>query len=132
VFEVGNALGEFERQNAQEFIATEFRRSLAILSVEQFARVIVAYEPFWAIGSGDAAAPEKTGEAHRLIRHQATESFRQEAAKEMRLLYGGSFKTENAAGLRAEPEIDGFLVGGASLNPKAFAAIVNLWSPPVS
>lgn len=125
-------VGEFERQNAQDFIAAQFRRSLATLSVEQFARVIVAYEPFWAIGSGDAAAPEKVGEAHRLIRNQATELFGQEAAKGMQLLYGGSVKTENASGLRAEPEIDGFLVGGASLDPKAFAAIANLWALPVS
>lgn len=122
-------IGEFERQNAREFIAKEFLGSLGTLSAEQFGRVVVAYEPFWAIGSGDVAAPATAGEAHRFIRGQSGELFGAEAADSLRLLYGGSVKPDNAAGLVAESEIDGFLVGGASLDPSAFAAIVSLWTP---
>jgi triosephosphate isomerase len=122
-------IGEFEKQNAREFIAKEFRGSVGTLSAEQFGRVVIAYEPFWAIGSGDAAAPEMAGDAHRFIREQAGELFGAETAGNLRLLYGGSVNPENAAGLVAESEIDGFLVGGASLDPAAFAAIVSLWTP---
>ncbi len=122
-------IGEFEKQNAREFIAKEFHGSVGTLSAEQFARVVVAYEPFWAIGSGDVAAPATAGEVHRFIREQAGELFGEEAAGNVRILYGGSVKPENAAGLVAESEIDGFLVGGASLDPATFAAIVSLWTP---
>jgi triosephosphate isomerase (TIM) len=122
-------IGEFEKQNARDFIAKQFLGCLGTLSAEQFGRVVVAYEPFWAIGSGDVAAPATAGEAHGFIRGQAGEIFGKETARKLRLLYGGSVKPDNAAGLAAVPEIDGFLVGGASLDPAAFAAIVSFWTP---
>jgi len=86
--------------------------------------IIVAYEPVWAIGTGKTATPELAAEAHRVIRAQAAEAFGDDVAAKMRILYGGSVKPENAKALMSEPEIDGALVGGASLDPKSFAAIV--------
>jgi len=123
-------IGDFEKKNASDVIVEHFRCSLGGLSVDQFARIVVAYEPFWAIGSGDVAAPAMAGDAHRFIRGQAEAMFGAEASKSTRLLYGGSVKPGNAAGLMAESEIDGFLVDGASLDPAGFASIANLWIPP--
>jgi triosephosphate isomerase (TIM) len=84
----------------------------------------VAYEPCWAIGTGKTATPELAAEAHRVIRAQAAEAFGDEVAAKMRILYGGSVKPENAKALMSQAEIDGALVGGASLDAKSFAAIV--------
>ena len=88
------------------------------------APLIVAYEPVWAIGTGKTATPQMAAEAHQFIREQAARAFGEEPAAAMRILYGGSVKPENAKALMSEPEIDGALVGGASLDPKSFAAIV--------
>jgi triosephosphate isomerase len=84
----------------------------------------VAYEPVWAIGTGKTATPELAAEAHRVIRAQAAEAFGDDVAAKMRILYGGSVKPDNATALMSQPEIDGALVGGASLDAKSFAAIV--------
>jgi triosephosphate isomerase len=84
----------------------------------------VAYEPVWAIGTGKTATPELAAEAHRVIRAQAAEAFGDDVAAKMRILYGGSVKPENAKALMSQPEIDGALVGGASLDANSFAAIV--------
>jgi triosephosphate isomerase len=86
--------------------------------------VIVAYEPVWAIGTGKTATPELAAEAHQVIRFEAAKAFGDEAAKSLRILYGGSVKPENANALMSKTEIDGALVGGASLDAKSFAAIV--------
>jgi len=86
--------------------------------------MIVAYEPVWAIGTGKTATPELAAEAHSLIRHEAKEIFGDEFAQNLRILYGGSVKPDNVTSLMAQEEIDGALVGGASLDPKSFAAIV--------
>jgi triosephosphate isomerase len=102
------------------------RKAIGALSDRQFATIIIAYEPVWAIGTGDTATPETAAHAHRLIRALATGSFGAEAANNVRILYGGSVKPGNAKSLLEQPEIDGFLVGGASLDPVNFASIVNL------
>ena len=94
--------------------------------MEQFAKIVIAYEPVWAIGTGKTATPEVAADAHRFIRAHAKGSFGAEAANNVRILYGGSVKPDNAKSLMAQPEIDGFLVGGASLDPISFAALVNL------
>jgi triosephosphate isomerase len=86
--------------------------------------IVVAYEPVWAIGTGKTATLELAAEAHRVIRAQASEAFGDDVAAKMRILYGGSVKPENAKALMSQPEIDGALVGGASLDAKSFAAIV--------
>ena len=100
-----------------------------MLTSGQFAEIAIAYEPFWAIGSGEAAPPAMAAEAHRFIRSQASVKFGEEASTNVRILYGGSVKPDNAEGLMSEPEVDGFLVGGASLDPASFASIVNLQTP---
>jgi triosephosphate isomerase len=85
---------------------------------------VVAYEPVWAIGTGKTATPELAAEAHRVIRAGAANAFGDDVAAKMRILYGGSVKPDNANALMSQTEIDGALVGGASLDPKSFAAIV--------
>jgi triosephosphate isomerase len=119
-------IGEFERKNSREVIAEQFSCSMGMLTPGQFAKIVIAYEPVWAIGTGETATPETAAAAHRLIRGQATGSFGKEAANNMRILYGGSVKPDNAKSLMAQPGIDGLLVGGASLDPVGFGAIVNL------
>ncbi|MGZ4816781.1 MAG: triose-phosphate isomerase, partial [Terriglobales bacterium] len=88
------------------------------------AKLVVAYEPVWAIGTGKTATPQIAASAHLTIRHEAANAFGQEFADKLRILYGGSVKPDNAKALMSEEEIDGALVGGASLNPQNFAAIV--------
>ena len=85
---------------------------------------MIAYEPVWAIGTGKTATPQMASDAHLLIRGEAAKAFGDEFAGQLRILYGGSVKPENATALMSEEEIDGALVGGASLDPKSFAAIV--------
>ena len=86
---------------------------------------MIAYEPVWAIGTGKTATPEIAADAHRAIRAQVRDAFGKDAAAAVRILYGGSVKPDNARALMAQPEIDGVLVGGASLDPASFASIVN-------
>ena len=119
-------VGEHEKRNMEEVLTEQFRNGIGALSKEQFARIVIAYEPVWAIGAGETAAPDVAADAHRLIGAQAKISFGAQAANNIRILYGGSVKPDNAKNLTAHPEIDGFLVGGASLDSVSFAAIVNL------
>jgi len=119
-------VGEREKKDAGKTLMEQFRYAIAELSDEQFARVVIAYEPVWAIGTGETATPETAAAAHRLIRGQAKSSFGEEAANNVRILYGGSVKPDNAKGLLAQPGIDGLLVGGASLDPVSFGVIANL------
>ena len=86
--------------------------------------MIIAYEPVWAIGTGKTATPEMAADAHAIIRGEAGKAFGDDFASALRVLYGGSVKPENANALMSQEEIDGALVGGASLDPKSFAAIV--------
>jgi triosephosphate isomerase len=97
---------------------------LGRLTGEQFEKIVIAYEPIWAIGTGKVATPEIAADAHRFIREQTRAEFGGVAAA-CRILYGGSVKPDNVRGLMAQPEIDGALVGGASLDPNSFASIVN-------
>lgn len=119
-------IGEREKENVRAVLTEQFRAVIGVLADTQFARIVIAYEPVWAIGAGETATPDVAAYAHRLIRAQAKERFGAEAANHTRILYGGSVKPDNAESLMAEPEIDGFLVGGASLDPASFAALVNL------
>lgn len=119
-------IGEREKKDVEALLKEQFSKGIAPLSAERFAKIIIAYEPIWAIGAGETATPEVAAAAHRLIRAQVTEYFRVEAANKVRIIYGGSVKPDNAESLMAQPEIDGFLVGGASLDSVSFAALVNL------
>jgi len=99
-------------------------RAFHAISAKKAAKLVVAYEPVWAIGTGKTATPEIAAQAHAVIRREATEVFGDEFAGKLRILYGGSVKPDNASILMAQEEIDGALVGGASLDPKSFAGIV--------
>ncbi len=122
---VGELLAEREGNQTQAVLMRQFEGGLGALTPAEFSRILVAYEPVWAIGTGRTATPEIAAEAHRYLRELAAARFTLEKASELRILYGGSVKPDNIKGLMAQPEIDGALVGGASLDPKSFAAIVN-------
>ncbi len=122
---VGEKLEEREAQATEMVLTRQFFGAFSALTASQFSRIIVAYEPVWAIGTGKTATPEMAAEAHRLLRRLANERFGTEVANNLRILYGGSVKPANIKGLMAQTEIDGGLVGGASLDPDSFAAIVN-------
>lgn len=122
---VGELLAERESGKMEEVLKRQFNGGVAALTGAEFSRIILAYEPVWAIGTGRTATPEMAAEAHRFLRQQAAGSFTPERAAGLRILYGGSVKPDNIKGLMAQVEIDGALVGGASLNAEAFASIVN-------
>jgi triosephosphate isomerase len=121
---VGEVLEEREAGLTDDVLRRQCVRAFHAISAKKAAKMIVAYEPVWAIGTGKTATPELAAQAHALIRHEAAEIFGEEFAASLRILYGGSVKPDNAASLMAQEEIDGALVGGASLDPKSFAAIV--------
>ncbi len=122
---VGELLAEREAGRTEQVLSTQFGGGFGALTAALFSRIIVAYEPVWAIGTGKTATPEMAAEAHRTLRQLAEERFGGAQAQALRILYGGSVKPDNIKGLMAQPEIDGALVGGASLKPDGFAAIVN-------
>ncbi len=122
---VGELLAERECGKTEEVLERQFRWGVASLTGAEFSRMILAYEPCWAIGTGRTATPEMAADAHRFLRQQAASSFNPERAAGLRILYGGSVKPDNIKGLMAQVEIDGALVGGASLQAESFASIVN-------
>jgi triosephosphate isomerase len=121
---VGEVLEEREAGLTDDVLRRQCLRAFHKVSAKKAGNMVVAYEPVWAIGTGKTATPQMAADAHVIIRAQAAESFGQEFAGKLRILYGGSVKPENAHALMSEEEIDGALVGGASLDPKSFAAIV--------
>jgi triosephosphate isomerase len=121
---VGEVIEEREAGLTEEVLRRQVMRAFMEISADDSPAIAVAYEPVWAIGTGRTATPQLASEAHRFIRSEVAKSIGGDAARDLRILYGGSVKPENAPALMAEPEIDGALVGGASLDPKSFAAIV--------
>jgi triosephosphate isomerase len=122
---VGETLAERESNNAENVVRSQLRGGLGGLTVTDLPRIIVAYEPVWAIGTGRTATPEQAQEMHAFIRLVFREEHSQEAADNLRIVYGGSVKPDNIAGLMDREDIDGALVGGASLKAESFAQIVN-------
>jgi triosephosphate isomerase len=122
---VGELLEERESGRTNEVLKTQFDGGIAPLTADQFAQIVIAYEPVWAIGTGKVATPEIAEDAHKAIRSLVEAKFGKDAADAVRILYGGSVKPDNVKGLMAQPDIDGALVGGASLKPEDFAGIVN-------
>ncbi len=121
---VGEVLEEREAGLTDDVLRRQCVRAFHAISAKKAMNLVVAYEPVWAIGTGKTATPELAAEAHAVIRREASEIFGAEFASRLRILYGGSVKPDNATVLMAQEEIDGALVGGASLDPKSFAAIV--------
>jgi triosephosphate isomerase len=121
---VGEVLEEREAGLTDDVLRRQCLRAFNKVSAKKAVNLVVAYEPVWAIGTGKTATPQLAADAHAIIRSEAAESFGQEFAAKLRILYGGSVKPENAHALMSEEEIDGALVGGASLDPKSFTAIV--------
>lgn len=122
---VGETLPERESGVTKDVLRRQFEGGFAALTEDSFSRILIAYEPVWAIGTGRTATPEIAEDAHRFIRELASGKFGEARANAVRILYGGSVKPDNIKGLMAQPDIDGGLVGGASLDPKSFAAIIN-------
>ncbi|HEX3375978.1 MAG TPA: triose-phosphate isomerase [Candidatus Acidoferrales bacterium] len=122
---VGELLADREGGRTEQVLERQFHGGVAALTGAEFSRIILAYEPVWAIGTGRTATPEMAADAHRFLRQLAAANFTSERASGLRILYGGSVKPDNIKGLMAQVEIDGALVGGASLNAEAFASIVN-------
>jgi len=121
---VGEVLEEREAGLTDDVLRRQCLRAFHAISGKKASRLVVAYEPVWAIGTGKTATPQMASDAHAIIRAEAAKAFGQEFSTALRILYGGSVKPENAKALMSEEEIDGGLVGGASLDPKSFSAIV--------
>jgi len=121
---VGESLGEREAGATEDRVAGQVRRDLQGVGTEDAARVVIAYEPIWAIGTGRNAEPADAGQVVGLIRETLSSAYSKEVADAVRVQYGGSVKAGNIRDFMAHPEIDGALVGGASLDPEEFALIV--------
>jgi triosephosphate isomerase len=121
---LGEILEERECGKTEHVCRSQVSAALAGISPEAAAPIVIAYEPVWAIGTGKTATPEMAADAHRIIREEVARLLGAEVAARMRILYGGSVKPDNATSLLSQENIDGALVGGASLKPDSFAAIV--------
>jgi triosephosphate isomerase len=121
---IGERLDEREGNRTEEVLGQQFDGGIAPLTADDFAKIVIAYEPVWAIGTGKTATPAMAADAHRFIRARVAGKFGEALAAAVRILYGGSVKPDNVAKLMSEEEIDGALVGGASLDASSFAAIV--------
>ena len=121
---VGETLQQREAGQTVSVVNQQFTGSLAGLSAEQVSRIVIAYEPVWAIGTGQVATPAQAEEVHADLRKMLQSGYNSDVAAAVRIQYGGSVKPENAAELLAQENIDGALVGGASLDAESFLAIV--------
>ena len=121
---IGETLEQRDQGNVEKILSTQLRGSLAGLSPKELQDTVIAYEPVWAIGTGRNATPAQAQEAHAFIRHTLREMADDATAERVRIQYGGSVKPENARELMTQPDIDGALVGGASLDARSFAQIV--------
>jgi triosephosphate isomerase len=121
---VGEVLEEREAGLTEDVLRRQCLRAFHAISSKKAGKLVIAYEPVWAIGTGKTATPQLAAESHSLIRGEAAKAFGREFADNLRILYGGSVKPENAKALMVEEEIDGALVGGASHDPTSIAAIV--------
>ncbi len=122
---IGETLDQRERNETFEVLDRQIKQGLDHLTAEQIGQLVIAYEPVWAIGTGRNATAAQAGEAHAHIRTRLRQWFGGEAAELCHVLYGGSVKPENIADLIAQPDVDGALVGGASLDVRSFVDIVN-------
>jgi triosephosphate isomerase len=122
---VGETLEQRDKGNVEKILSRQLRGSLKGLSEKELLETVIAYEPVWAIGTGRVATPQQAQEAHAFIRQTLAKMSDEATADKIRIQYGGSVKPENARDLMSQADIDGALVGGASLDPRSFAEIVN-------
>jgi len=121
---VGEQLEERESGNTENIVGTQVRGSLAGLTTEKMLGTVIAYEPVWAIGTGKTATAEQAQEVHKFIRNLLADLFDADTAKAVRIQYGGSVKPDNARELMSQPDVDGALVGGASLDVRVFSELI--------
>ena len=121
---VGEQLDERESGNTENIVGTQVRGSLAGLTTEEMLGTVIAYEPVWAIGTGKTATAEQAQEVHAFIRSLLADLFDADTAKAVRIQYGGSVKPDNARELMSQPDVDGALVGGASLDVRVFSELI--------
>lgn len=121
---IGETLEEREANRTEAVLDTQLTGSLAGLKADNLTRLVIAYEPVWAIGTGRNATPEQAQQAHAFVRGKIGQMFSEKVAAALPIQYGGSVKPDNAASLLGQPDVDGALVGGASLNADQFLAIV--------
>src|SRR4029453_2117809 len=121
---VGETLEQRDKGNVEKILSIQLRGSLGGLKPKELQKSVIAYEPVWAIGTGRNATPQQAQEAHAFIRATLTELSDASTAGRMRIQYGGSVKVANARAIMSQPDIDGALVGGASLDPRSFTRIV--------
>jgi triosephosphate isomerase (TIM) len=121
---IGETLEERDGGKVEQVLDTQIRGSLAGVTAEQLEETVIAYEPVWAIGTGRTASPQQAQDAHAFIRKTLAAVWNQQTADKVRIQYGGSVKAANTAELLGQPDIDGALVGGASLDARGFAEIV--------
>jgi triosephosphate isomerase len=122
---VGETLEQRESGDAEAVVRGQLEGALRELTASDLDRIIIAYEPVWAIGTGRTATPEQAQEMHAFVRRVFTQKYSEEAGQRLRILYGGSVKPDNVSGLMKQPDVDGALVGGASLDAETFAQLVN-------
>ena len=126
---IGETLAERDRNETMAVLERQIKESLDGVTGEQLSRMVLAYEPVWAIGTGRNATPAEAGEAHFHIRQRLKQWFGLDASEHCRVIYGGSVKPDNIAKLIAEPDVDGALVGGASLDPRTLIDIARVAGP---
>jgi len=125
IFCIGEVLAEREAEKQNEVVKTQIEEALFHLSAEEFGKIVIAYEPVWAIGTGKVATPEQAQEIHAYIRSVIADKYNAEVADNCSILYGGSCKPSNAKELFANPDVDGGLIGGASLSAADFVGIID-------
>ncbi len=122
---IGESLGERDAGEVETVLDRQLRAGLAGVDAARLPDTVIAYEPVWAIGTGRTATPEQAQEAHAFVRRVLADLYSEETANKVRIQYGGSVKPDNAKALLSQPDVDGALVGGASLDGRSFGAIVN-------
>ncbi|HEY9551141.1 MAG TPA: triose-phosphate isomerase, partial [Prevotella sp.] len=127
IFCIGETLEEREANKQNDVVKAELEGSVFNLSAEEFKNIVVAYEPIWAIGTGKTATSDQAEEIHAFVRSAIAEKYGNEVADNTTILYGGSCKASNAPELFAKPNIDGGLIGGASLKTADFKGIIDAW-----
>ncbi len=125
IFCFGEELKDRQSKNHFNIVENQLKDGLFHLQAKDWEKIVLAYEPVWAIGTGETASPEQAQEMHEFIRETVRKAFGSDIAEDVSILYGGSVKPENAKEIFSKPDVDGGLIGGAALNAKDFLAIVN-------